>query len=195
MPFITEEIWSNIKGKDEPPIIAAPWPAANPMLDFEAESEKIELFKEAVYKIRNIRGEMNIAPDIKANVIFKTNRADFTAIANMESARLKVLAKLDNMIIDPQYVPDKTDASAIMYDIEIYMPLKGLIDYDKERARLEKELKETSIEFDKVTAKLSTQNFIGKAPAEVIEKEKSKREELSQAIEKLRDSLGKLNRD
>ena len=195
MPFITEEIWSNIKEKDEPPIITAPWPAANPAFDFEAELEKTELFKEAVYKIRNIRGEMNIAPDIKANVVFKTNRADFTAIINTETAQLQALAKLNNITIDPAYIPDKTDASAVMYDIEIYMPLKGLIDFDKERARLEKELKEALADFDKVTAKLSAENFINKAPAEVIEKEKSKRGELSQTIEKLRGSLGKLNRN
>jgi len=195
MPFITEEIWSNIKEKDEPPIITAPWPTANPAFDFNAESEKTEFFKEAVYKIRNIRGEMNIAPDIRANVVFKTNHAGFAAIVNAESVQLKALAKLDNVTIDPAYIPDKTDASAVMYDIEIYMPLKGLIDFDKERARLEKELKEALTEFDRVTAKLSNENFINKAPGEVIEKEKSKRDELSQAIEKLRDSLEKLNRN
>ncbi|MCL1911755.1 MAG: valine--tRNA ligase, partial [Leptospirales bacterium] len=151
MPFITEEIWSNIKEKDEPHIITASWPEANPAFDFEAESDKTELFKEAVYKIRNIRGEMNIAPDIKANVVFKTNHAEFTAIVNAEIAQLKALAKLENIIIDPAYIPDKTDASAVMYDIEIYMPLKGLIDFGKERARLEKEFKEALTEFDKVT--------------------------------------------
>jgi valyl-tRNA synthetase len=195
MPFITEEIWDKIKDPSEPPIIVSPWPQAKPEFDFAAESEKAELFKEAVYKIRNIRGEMNIAPDVKAAAVFKTERADFAGMLDAESVQIKALAKLNSVTIDPQYVPDKTDASAVMYGIEIYLPLKGLIDFDKERARLEKELNETRAELDKVNAKLSNEKFISKAPSDVIEKEKAKRDEFSQAIEKLRTSLEKLNRN
>ena len=193
IPFITEEIWDKIKEKDEAPIIVSEWPKADSAFDFENELRDTELFKETVYKIRNVRGEINIAPDIKANVVFKTKRNDFISMIKRESTHLKALARIENITIDPEYVPANTDASAVMYDIEIYLPLKGLIDFGKERARLEKELAQTEAELARVLSKLENDKFMGKAPQDVVDKEKAKRDEFSQAIDKLRESLAKLD--
>jgi valyl-tRNA synthetase len=192
MPFVTEEIWDRIKSPEEERIIVSSWPEANPAFDFPKEAAETELFKETVYKIRNVRGEMNIAPDKKANVVFKTGRQDFVSLINREMAHLKALAKINEVTIDSGYTPGNTDASAVMPDVEIYLPLSGLIDFDKERARLEKEMIQAESELKKVDGKLNNETFRAKAPKEIIEKETARREELSGIIAKLKENIEKL---
>ncbi len=192
MPFITEEIWSRIKNTDEPMIMVSSWPEINPAFDFKTEAAETEIFKEIIYKIRNIRGEMNIPPDKKAKAVFKTASASIVSIIKREDANIKTLARVEEILIDANFVPDKNDACAVISDLEIYLPLKGLIDTDKEKARLSKEIEKVEADLLRVNSKLNNETFIGKAPAEIIEKEKSKKSEMEEIILKLKDSLGKL---
>jgi valyl-tRNA synthetase len=193
MPFITEEIWDKIKGRNDNLILVSPWPAARPDFDFTAESEETTLFQEIVYWIRNIRGEMNVPPDKKSSVVFKTASEMIAAIIKREGVHIKALAKVDAITMDVNYAPSGTDASAVMNDIEIFMPLKGLIDFDKERARIDKEIARARIELDKVEKKLANENFTSKAPAEVIENEKTKQAEYAEMLQKLEQSRAKFN--
>lgn len=192
MPFITEEIWQKIKDQNEKDIIVSQWPVSNKNFEFENESRYTETFKEIVYKIRNIRGEMNIAPEKRADVIFRTDSALLCDIINTEALHLRALAKVESVKVDAQYIPDKTDASAVMADVEIFMPLKGLIDIEKEKARLEKELGRIGAELEKVNAKLTSKNFTGRAPADVIEKERLKQKEYSEILSMLKENISKL---
>ena len=150
------------------------------------------MFKEIVYKIRNVRGEMNIPPDKKANVVFKTENDAKKTIVEREAVHIKALARVEEIIIDKDYTPDSTDASAVLADIEIYLPLKGLIDIDKEKARLEKEIGKVKADLERVEKKLTNENFIGKAPKNIIDKEKAKAAENKEILEKLEASLKKL---
>ncbi|HOP29221.1 MAG TPA: valine--tRNA ligase [Spirochaetota bacterium] len=193
MPFITEEIWSIIKADGESDIMVSQWPEYNKSGVFADESVYAETFKEIIYKIRNVRGEMNIPPDKKAAVVFKTVSPFITKIINTESVHIQALAKVESVTIDANYTPEKTDASAVMTDLEIFLPLKGLIDTDKERARLEKEIGKINQELQRVEGKLNNESFTGKAPADVIEKEKAKQREYRDMLEKLQESLSKLN--
>ncbi len=192
MPFITEEIWDKITGGKEGRIIISQWPRTSTVFNFPAEAEETETFKEIVYKIRNIRGETNIPPDKKANVVFKTTDTGISALIEREAVHIQALARIEEVIINAAYTPEKTDASAVMRDVEIYIPLKGLIDIDKEKARLEKEIGKVANDLSRVENKLSNENFIGKAPEEVIEKEKQKKEEFSEILASLKESLAKL---
>ncbi len=192
MPFITEEIWSRIKTEGEGDIIVAEWPVFDNGLMFPEDANYTVLFKEIIYKIRNIRGEMNIPPDKKASVVFKTENSQIVRIIETESVHITALAKVENIKIDKTYTPDKTDASAVLLDLEIYLPLSGLIDIEKETARLEKEISKIKAELDRVKTKLSSESFTGKAPAEIIEKERSKEREYTEIIEKLEQSLSKI---
>ncbi len=192
MPFISEEIWEKVAAGSER-LIVAPWPEQTPRFNFTEENKKTEIFKEIVYRIRNIRGEMNIPPDKKASVILKTNNQLVTQLVESEKANLHSLAKLEHSAVDPSYSPDKTDAAAVMPDIELYMPLKGLIDMEKEAARLTKEIDKINGELKKVEGKLSNEKFLSKAPADVVAKEKAKQEELQEIIEKLQTSLNNLS--
>ena len=150
MPFITEEIWDRIKTGEDGRIIASAWPSVNPDWTFEKESGDAEIFKEIVYKIRNIRGEMNVPPSKKANVAFKTSNARIAEIIDRESANIRSLAKVEDIIVDAAYIPGKTDASAIMPDCELFLPLEGLIDIEKEKARLVKEMDRVASDLDRV---------------------------------------------
>jgi valyl-tRNA synthetase len=193
MPFITEEIWSIIKTDVETDIMVSQWPEYSSSMVFADESLYAETFKEIIYKIRNIRGEMNIPPDKKAAVVFKTVNPLMIKIINTESVHIQALAKVESVAIDADYTPEKTDASAVMTDLEIFLPLKGLIDTDKEKARLEKEIGKIIQELQRVEGKLNNESFTGKAPADVIEKERAKQKEYRDMLEKLQESLSKLN--
>jgi valyl-tRNA synthetase len=193
MPFITEEIWDKIKGGGDGLIMVSAWPTVREEFDFVKESAETALFQEIVYRIRNIRGEMNVPPDKKASVVFKTGNRDVATIIGREDVHIKALAKVDAVNIDPDYIPAGTDASAVMNEVEIFVPLKGLIDFDKERARIDKEIDRTRAELAKVNQKLSNESFTGKAPAEVIEREKIKRKDFAEILSKLEQSRAKLN--
>ncbi|HPS56781.1 MAG TPA: valine--tRNA ligase [Spirochaetota bacterium] len=192
MPFITEEIWQKIRSEGDGDIILSPWPQFDDSHVFEHESKYTETFKEIIYRIRNIRGEMNIAPEKKADVVFKTTSPLISEVINKEALHIQALAKVESISLDATYSPDKTDASAVMADAEIFLPLKGLIDVDKERSRLEKETGRIITELEKVNAKLSSENFTGRAPADVIEKERLKQKEYSEMLNKLKESISKL---
>ena len=192
MPFISEEIWEKVTA-DEGRLIVAQWPEHDNRFDFSDENRQTEIFKEIVYRIRNIRGEMNIPPDKKASVILKTDNKQVIQLVQSEKANLHSLAKLEDSLIDQSYTPDKTDAAAVMTDVEIYMPLKDLIDMDKEKARLAKEIDKISGELKRVEGKLSNEKFLSKAPAEIVDKEKAKKEELQEIMEKLETSLKNLS--
>lgn len=190
MPFITEEIWSNITS-NEGRIVMAPWPQYDERFNFEHEFNHAELFKEIVYKIRNIRGEMNVPPDKKAHVVFKARKKIEQFIRQQEN-NLKILAKLEAVDYNTAYTAQKTDASAVLPECEIYVPLKDLIDIEKEKVRLDKEIARIQGELDKVLKKLNDSTFMAKAPQNIIEKEQNKKAELEEVCAKLAASREKL---
>jgi valyl-tRNA synthetase len=192
MPFLTEEIWEQLPGREDL-IIHSKWPETDSAYDFTEEALQTDLFKEVVYRIRNIRGEMNIPPDRKADVIFKTADSFIAKIITTEEPHIKALAKVEKVTIDDHYTPGDTDASAVIPGLEIFIPLASLIDFDKERARLAKEIQRTEDELAKVEGKLNNKNFTDRAPAEVIEKEKAKQAELAGVLEKLKEGLSKIS--
>ncbi len=192
MPFITEEIWSRIKQPADSDMIVSQWPEYDSGLVFADDASYTEVFKEIIYKIRNIRGEMNIPPDRKGSAVFRSDNLKIKNIIETESIHIQALAKLDSIKFDPSYKPDKTDASAVMPDLEIFMPLSGLIDIKKEIARLEKEIAKIRADLERVSSKLSNESFTAKAPVEVIEKEKAKEREYAELLDRLNESLSKL---
>jgi len=190
MPFITEEIWSTIT-TNEGRIVVAPWPQYNEDYNFENEYSDAELFKEVVYRIRNIRGEMNVPPDKKGHVIIKAGKSIEQRLQG-QAHNIKLLAKLETVDFNPDYKPGKTDAGAVLPNCEIFMPLKDLIDIEKEKARLDKEIVRMQSELDKVLKKLHDATFMEKAPQKIIEKETNKKAELEGVLARLIASKEKL---
>ncbi|MDG1025625.1 MAG: valine--tRNA ligase [Gammaproteobacteria bacterium] len=195
MPFITEEIWQriapllNIEGES---IMLQPYPqpdAGN--VDLNAE-QSIEWIKGIIIAIRNIRGEMDISP-AKAIPVY-LNKGDESDRARLKQYHhyLEKLAKLESIrwLDDGQELP--AAATQLHGDIEILVPMAGLIDVDAERARLEKEIAKLESGMKAASAKLNNKRFMDNAPDAVVEKERSKAEQMSTALNALQEKLEQL---
>lgn len=186
MPFITEEIWQKLQTGEET-IMLSDFPKEEKVfVNIEAEKE-FDYLKEIISAIRNIRGEANVSPSKKIEVIFKT--ADENA-RNILQNNAKILDKLANV---EKYefnveIP-KLVGFRLVDTTEIYVPLAELIDLDKEIEKLEKNIEKTQVELDKVLKKLSNENFVNKAKPEAVEKERRIKEELENKIAKFRESM------
>ena len=186
MPFITEEIWQKLQtGKET--IMLSDFPEEEKeFINIEAEKE-FDYLKEIISAIRNIRGEANVSPSKKIEVIFKT--ADENA-RNILQNNAKILDKLANV---EKYefnveIP-KLVGFRLVDTTEIYVPLAELIDLDKEIEKLEKNIEKTQVELDKVLKKLSNENFVNRAKPEAVEKERRIKEELENKIAKFKESM------
>ena len=186
MPFITEEIWQKL-GLDEETIMLSEFPTENKKyVDLAAEKE-FDYLKEIVNAIRNIRGEANVSPAKKIEVIFKIVNDGEKEILEHNA---KILDKLANV---EKYEFNKEIPALVGFKLvettEIYVPLADLIDKEKEIAKLEKDIQKTQKELDRVLGKLSNEKFLSKAPKEVIDKENGIKEELENKIAKFKESI------
>ena len=185
MPFITEEIWQNLKSADEESIVISAWPQSDLSLaDNEAE-EQIDFIREAVSGIRNIRAEMNVPPAKKINLqvnaddkmwqIIENNKTHFNALAKTE----KVMPLEDDF--------DKSDAGTVVVrNVEFFIALDDLIDKEKEKERLEKELNRLQGLEKAILGKLNNENFTSRAPKQVVENERKKLQNIQENLNKVR---------
>lgn len=175
MPFVTEEIWQHLPHTGETIMLAA-WPAPPESWIDPAAETRAALMIEVVRAVRSLRAEMNVPPGKKAEIILvaadhATRQALETQtryIGELAGGAARVTARLDEK-------PAQA-AHAVARGVEIYLPLAGLIDIPQEIARLRKELATVEKEVARVNAKLANQGFLAKAPAEVVEKERDKRD-------------------
>lgn len=180
MPFITEEIWQHIPHQGESIMITA-WPTEEAgKINITAE-QNMTVIMETIKAIRNMRAEVNVAPGKKSEVILHFTMVALAEVFAENSGYLKVLAGAEPMhILAVDAEKPENAMTAIVNGVEIYLPLKGLIDVEKETARLNKELDTLDKELKRVSGKLSNEGFVAKAPAEVIEKEKAKQKEFEE---------------
>ena len=174
MPFITEEIWQHLPHEGET-IMLAKWPEQEESLISAEIDKQMELTIEVIRAIRNLRSEMNVPLGKKAEVIICVNNPGYTVYLKDGANYILSLASAESLSVEETLAAKPTQAAtAVVHGIEIYLPLKGLIDLDKEIARLEKELTKMEGEIKRIEGKLANEGFVAKAPAEVIEKEKEK---------------------
>ncbi|WP_236184762.1 valine--tRNA ligase [Pseudomonas juntendi] len=185
MPFITEEIWQRIAplaGIEGKTIMLQPWPVANESrIDAAAEGD-IEWLKELMVGLRNIRAEMNIGPGKPLPLFLKNANADDQRRLHENEALLKKLAKVESFTVLSDAEEAPLSATALVGDLQVLVPMAGLIDKDAELARLNKEIQRLQGEVARVGGKLSNAAFVDKAPPAVIEKERAKLAESEQAL-------------
>ncbi|HEX2984042.1 MAG TPA: valine--tRNA ligase [Ignavibacteriales bacterium] len=189
MPFITEEIWHLLKDReDNESISLQSFPEFDENLIDAASEAEMEFVQSIITAIRNIRGEMNIAPSKPIKLYIKTDK-------NIQSGLeyIKKLTKAEELVIGKDAAKPKASASAVLAGAEIYIPLQGLIDLDAERNRLQKEITRLEGAVAGVEKKLSNANFVNNAPADVVEKERAKQENWQSSLKKLREILDNLN--
>ncbi|MBQ9992008.1 MAG: class I tRNA ligase family protein, partial [Firmicutes bacterium] len=177
MPFLTEELWQYLPHEGET-IMLAKYPEKSDYPDAPQDAEEMALIMDVIRALRNIRSEMGVQPGKKAEIVCITN-ADNAAVLEKGRAYILQLAHGESLQILTEGDAPEQAAAAHVKGIDLYMPLKGLIDFDKELARLKKELDACEQDFARLSAKLSNEGFLAKAPAEVVAKEKARLEEIS----------------
>jgi valyl-tRNA synthetase len=194
MPFISEEIWAKLPHDGES-LALANWPtAASYPLSGNEESD-FALVQDCVRASRNLRTQAQLPPGKKLNMTFVAEERTDGIMGNLLTNGYLVaqLANLENISIVGPGTPKPDNAIAIQTEfVEIFLPLEGLIDVEKEKAKLEKQIETAQKDWEKVNTKLSNSSFVDKAPREVVEKEEGKRTELAAQIEKLRERLAAL---
>ena len=184
MPFITEEIYGYLPGVDGM-LISAQWPEIRPEYDFPAEAARMEGIMEIVRTIRNMRAEMNVAPGRRASLILKPHEGWKDALSTAEGYFTRLAFASSLTILDPSSPNPEKSASAVTEACELFMPLGELVDVEKELKRLEKDRKSLEGEIARASGKLSNPGFLSKAPANLVEQEKTKLETNKQLLEKL----------
>ncbi|GAB6158231.1 valine--tRNA ligase [Desulfotomaculum varum] len=192
MPFITEEIWQKLPHRGETIMLAA-WPTPDNRLYDETAENEMAVLIEVITAIRRIRGEMNVPPGKKADSLLVAGDSYYRSILERNIAYIQGLANTQAQVLVALQQKPEQSASAVTRGVEIFVPLKGLIDLEKEMARLNKELKSVQSELARVQGKLSNQGFLAKAPAEVVEKERAKEQELTMKARALQDRLAMLS--
>lgn len=195
MPFITEEIWQRIKaqaGKDGATIMLQAWPVANESrIDASAEGD-IEWVKQLMLGVRQIRGEMKISMAKRIDIIVQNaNAEDLRRLADFEPL-LNKLAKLESVRVLAAGEEAPMAATALVGEMQVLVPMAGLIDKDAELVRLDKEIQRLQGEVQRVGGKLANEGFVAKAPAEVLDKERAKLAEAEQALAKLVEQREKI---
>jgi valyl-tRNA synthetase len=195
MPFITEEIWQRIKaqaGVAGETIMLQPWPQANESrIDAAAEAD-IEWVKALMLGLRQIRGEMKISMAKRIDIIVQNASSEDLRRLDDNAPLLSKLAKLESVRILAAGETAPMSATALVGDMQVLVPMAGLIDKDAELARLDKEIQRLAGEVQRVGGKLSNQGFVAKAPPEVLDKERAKLAEAEQALAKFTDQREKI---
>ncbi|WP_154222419.1 valine--tRNA ligase [Marinicella rhabdoformis] len=194
MPFITEEIWQTVKEKlslSDESIMISPMPVHNEALVNTQSDAEIQWIKDLTLAVRQIRGEMNIPPSKKLDVLV-TNCGDKDLhCLNTQQDLLKTMARLASVnLLEGEEPPA---ATALMGDMKLLIPLAGLIDVAEESARLNKQVAKVTQEIKRAEGKLANEKFTAKAPAHLVEAEKEKLTQNEKALTELQEQLEKLS--
>ena len=192
MPFVTEELWAVTAPAGAPRaslLALAPWPEPEGLDDEKAEAE-IGWVVDLVTAIRSVRAEMNISPATAMPLVLAGASADTKARAGRWGEFLRPLARLGEISFAD--APPQGAVQLLVRGETAALPLKGVIDLAAERTRLEKEMSKVEADIKRVDAKLGNANFVARAPEEVVEEEKEKREEALARKQKLIEALERL---
>ena len=186
MPFITEELWQRLPHRGDS-IMEAPYPRApRRRLDPAAERE-METVMAAITAVRNIRGEMRIAPGSVLEVTIRAG-GDHGPLLSAHAGLIEALARA-RLTVDPHALRRPGSALAVLGPSELYVDLTGLVDLAAERARLQKEIARVEETIGFLTGKLERPEFVERAPAEIVDKERERLREQEALRAKLTGSL------
>jgi valyl-tRNA synthetase len=192
IPFVTEEIWHHMPGT-EGSIMVAPHPAdGTEAFQNPAAETEMALLMAVITGIRNVRGEMNIAPSLSLKVEVQSEDEPTRQVLASHQDLMLNLAKLDSLMVEKSGRRPKSSATAVVKGATIFVSLEGIIDFGKETLRLEKEINKLGTELSKLAKKLENDGFMSKAPADVIEKVRQKQAALLEKQHKIQTNLDKI---
>jgi valyl-tRNA synthetase len=179
MPFVTEEIWQTM-ADDGTSIMISEFPAPEDARRDDVAEKQMNIIMNSITSIRNIRGEMNIAPSKKLKVMVSVPDDESGAIIGVGKGYLMNLANLEDLIIDRKGEEPKNAATGVVGSIRIYVSLEGVVDVAGEKARLEKEMARVNKDLASIAKKLANRDFLAKASKAVVEKEEEKFKEVKE---------------
>lgn len=185
MPFVTQEIWSNLPATPGDDISRMPYPTSRPQCADADTEAAMSLLQESIVAVRNIRGELNIAPSKDLSVMVRPASEAHAATLAANEELIRRLARVTSLEVGAEVKPPKASASQVVQGGELFVPLAGAVDFDAELARLDKELAKATKDVEVVSRKLANKDFVAKAPKDVVEKEKEKLATAQERQEKL----------
>jgi valyl-tRNA synthetase len=193
MPFITEELWQHLAPrKDGESIMVAPFPVREDRWIDKKTEEEMAFVQLAINSVRNVRGELSVPPSKEIELVIRFSDAGREKIIVKYLSYFQRLAR----VVKIQHLKNGTKprhaASAVVDGGEIFIPLEGVIDLEAERERLRKEIAHTRRMLDSIQSKLGNEHFVGKAPKEVVDREREKLEHFRANLEKLQKHLAEL---
>lgn len=195
MPFITEEIYCTLN-PDEESVMISPWPVYREERHFEEEESAVELMKEAVRRIRDVRSSHNVPPSKKANVFIVSGEEDVLKKFREAESFFGTLAHAESVSLQKTKENIDDDAfSAIIPGAVIYIPFADLIDIDKERERLTKERERLTKEIARSNGMLGNEKFLQKAPEKKVQEERDKLENYRQMMAQVEERLAQLEKN
>jgi valyl-tRNA synthetase len=185
IPFVTQEIWSQLMPQAQGNLARQPFPAHRPEhLDPEIV-EQVAFLQEVIVSVRTIRAELGIAPSKELRLLVRAG-GEQERFLSQNRALILSLARVSDVAVAPDLQAPKGSGSAVVKGCELFVPLEGAVDIDAELARLEKELAKVSKEIEIVNRKLANEDFVAKAPVQVVEKERQKADGLGEKLTKMR---------
>jgi len=193
MPFITEEIWQVLPGQRPcESIMQADYPDGCGLPTDSVGAERMELVMDVIRAIRNIRGEMDVPPGKQVTALLDCKSEEACRILEEGAAAIRVLGKVGEMTIGQSLDRPEQSATQVAGEVEISLPLAGLVDIAEEEKRLQKEIAKVQKDVDLFTRKLANEKFVANAPAHVLEKDRGKLKDAEEKIGVLQESLGKI---
>ena len=193
MPFITEEIWQALPGKRPVALLlAAGFPQGGDVPAFAEGTVRMEAVMEIIRAIRNIRGEMDVPPGKQVSAVLDCRSEDAVAIVQAGETYLRSLARLGELSYGVGIARPEQAATQVAGEVEILLPLAGMINLEEEEKRLQKEIAKVEKDVAMFAKKLSNEAFVAKAPPEVLEKDRGKLREAEEKLQILQQSLNRI---
>ncbi|MCM2680412.1 valine--tRNA ligase [Echinimonas agarilytica] len=195
MPYITEEIWQRVKGlvgNDGESIMLQPFPEYNDALNDTQAMNDVEWVKQFIVAIRNVRGELGISPNKALNTLLRNVDGNSQRCLNENQTFLKAMANLESIELPSAEADLPMCTMQMVGNMEVLIPMAGLIDAEAEIARITKQLEKMGKDAGRIEGKLSNQGFVAKAPEAVVAKEQEKLNEIKRDMAKLEAQIEQL---
>jgi len=186
-PFVTEKLWASIKPKDADVLMKQPWPEVDSKLKDQKSRDDLQIVIDVITAIRSMRADHGVEQGKKIEAVVHTKKH----LELLESQRDHIirLGKLSNLVIDEKSKQHEHAASMFLKGVEVHIPLEGVIDFEKERKKLEKEKEKLEAFAKSIDSKLKNKKFVDNAPEDVVALEKEKLAGAQEKLTKIEERL------
>lgn len=192
IPFVTEEIWQRLASFTKPAVsslMLMDYPIQDPDWVDSTSVKDMQWVQDFILALRNIRGEMNIAPKLPLTVLIKQASPEDSSRYSLHKALINKLANLSEVTFIDADTIVPASASAVLGHLELFVPLEGLIDKEAERARLNKQIEKLSKEHTMLSGKLANEGYVARAPQDIVARDKARVVELTDILTKLQTQV------